>query len=65
MVLSTVEQGIVDLMQSQLDTMILDCEESSRANNLPTDEKEIIKMIKLLCDNRLAEIELMERPVVL
>lgn len=55
MILSAMDQDLVDLLNSQLDGMVAEFEEIATANDLPTSEYDILTMIETLVARRLDE----------
>lgn len=58
--LSTIEQGLLDLLDSQLDTLVIEYEEIAQSYNLPTGEDDIIKLIILVAEKKLSDIKQIE-----
>jgi hypothetical protein len=56
MVLSTLEQGLLELLDSQLDGLVGEYEEIATNYNLPTDEEEILKMVILVAEKKLSDL---------
>lgn len=55
--LSTIEQGLLDLLDSQLDGLVSEYEEISQSYKLPTDEEDILKLIILVAERKLKGLE--------
>lgn len=61
MVLSTIESGLLELLGSQLDTLVSEYEEIAQSYKLPTGEEDILKMIILVAEDKLAKLEMIDK----
>ena len=60
MVLTTLEQGLQELLSSQLDGLVSEYEEIAQSYNLPTGEEDILKMVVLVAEKKIEDLKMID-----